>query len=177
MGIVMPTVTESVMSVVPREHGGAGSAITNTSRQVAVALGVAVLGSILAQAYRDQFAPALTALPAAARSAATQSLAATQAAASQLTHGLKALLTTADQAFVHAMRVTTVVSITITITITITTAIAVCGAALIAFWIPGRGQAARASATGQASATGPASARAAAEDAAAQQAKPVLAEE
>lgn len=35
MGVLMPTATESVMSVVPRERGGAGSAITNTSRQVA----------------------------------------------------------------------------------------------------------------------------------------------
>src|SRR6185437_7380066 len=38
MGLVMPPSTEGVMSVVPRDRGGAGSAITNTSRQVAVAL-------------------------------------------------------------------------------------------------------------------------------------------
>src|SRR5215469_2110746 len=67
MGIVMPTATESVMSVIPREHGGAGSAITNTSRQVAVALGVAVLGSVLAQAYRSRLQPYLAVLPAGAR--------------------------------------------------------------------------------------------------------------
>ncbi|MBO0786378.1 MAG: MFS transporter, partial [Actinobacteria bacterium] len=52
MGLVMPPATESVMSVVPRERAGSGSALTNTARQVAGALGVAVLGSILAQAYR-----------------------------------------------------------------------------------------------------------------------------
>ena len=51
------------MSVVPRERGGAGSAITNTSRQVAVALGVAVLGSIVAQAYRNRLTPYLAVLP------------------------------------------------------------------------------------------------------------------
>jgi EmrB/QacA subfamily drug resistance transporter len=128
MGIVMPTATESVMSVVPRERGGAGSAITNTSRQVAVALGVAVLGSILAHAYRTRLAPDLLGLPAAARHAATQSLAATQAVAGSLGQHKQALLSAADQAFVHAMRVTTVVSIVI----------AVCGAALIATWMPGR---------------------------------------
>lgn len=157
MGIVMPTATESVMSVVPRERGGAGSAITNTSRQVAVALGVAVLGSILAQAYRNQLAPALTALPAAARSAATSSLAATQAAADRLWHGRKTLLTAADQAFVHAMRVTTVVSITI----------AVCGAVLIACWMPGRRKA-----SGAADQPAPT-----ADEPAAHQHQPVLAEE
>jgi len=128
MGIVMPTATESVMSVVPRERGGAGSAITNTSRQVAFALGVAVLGSILAHAYRARLTPDLLGLPAAARHAATQSIAATQAAAGVLGHDKQALLGAADQAFVHAMQVTTVVSIVI----------AICGAALIAVWMPGR---------------------------------------
>src|SRR5271166_3161636 len=67
MGLVMPSATEGVMSVVPRERGGAGSAITNTSRQVAVALGVAVLGSVLAQAYRARLQPYLAVLPPAAR--------------------------------------------------------------------------------------------------------------
>ena len=67
MGLVMPPATEAVMSVVPRERAGAGSALTNTARQVSGALGVAVLGSILAQAYRTQLGPHLSALPAPAR--------------------------------------------------------------------------------------------------------------
>ena len=84
MGTIMPLATEAVMSVVPRERGGAGSAITNTARQVAVALGVAVLGSVLAQVYRGQLSPHLAALPAGTRNAATQSIAATQAIAQRL---------------------------------------------------------------------------------------------
>ncbi|HVB44533.1 MAG TPA: MFS transporter [Streptosporangiaceae bacterium] len=129
MGIVMPTATESVMSVVPRERGGAGSAITNTSRQVAVALGVAVLGSVLAQAYRNRLTPDLAALPPAARSTVTQSIAATQVAASQLGREAgPALLAAADQSFVHAMRVTTVIS----------ALIAAAGALIIAKWMPRR---------------------------------------
>ncbi len=135
MGIVMPTATESVMSVVPRERGGSGSAITNTSRQVAVALGVAVLGSILAQAYRTRLAPSLGALPAARRLAATQSIAATQAAAGHLGPAGAALLRLADRSFVHAMHVTTVVSAVIAAT----------GAVLIAIWMPGLRAAAQAS--------------------------------
>jgi EmrB/QacA subfamily drug resistance transporter len=127
MGIVMPTATESVMSVVPRERGGSGSAITNTSRQVAVALGVAVLGSILARAYRAGLAPGLTALPPASRVAATQSIAATQAAAMHLGEGGPALVALAGRSFVHAMHVTTVVS----------AVIAAAGAMLIAAWMPG----------------------------------------
>ena len=128
MGIVMPTATESVMSVVPRERGGAGSAITNTSRQVAVALGVAVLGSILARAYRSGVAPGLSVVPAAGRPAATQSIAATQAAAAHLGPRGVALVALAGRSFVDAMHVTTVVS----------ACIAGTGTALIAIWMPGR---------------------------------------
>jgi hypothetical protein len=68
------------MSVVSRERAGAGSALTNTARQVSGALGVAVLGSVLAQAYRSQLSPHLGNLPASARNAATGSITASQAA-------------------------------------------------------------------------------------------------
>jgi EmrB/QacA subfamily drug resistance transporter len=142
MGIVMPTATESVMSVVPRQRGGAGSAITNTSRQVAVALGVAVLGSILAQGYRARLAPDLAVLPPAARSAATQSVAATQAAADRLGPAGARLLAAADQSFVQAMHVTTIIS----------AVIAAAGALLMMFWMPGRSAGSAAEATGGATA-------------------------
>jgi EmrB/QacA subfamily drug resistance transporter len=131
MGLIMPPATESVMAVVPRDRGGAGSAITNTSRQVAVALGVAVLGSVVAQAYRARLAPHLTALPPAARIGATQSIAATQAVAQHLGHAGPALLAAASAAFVHAMHLASAASI----------AIAVAGAAATLAWMPGRGAA------------------------------------
>lgn len=128
MGSVMPPATEAVMSVVPRNRSGAGSAITNTSRQVAVALGVAVLGSVLAQAYRGQLAPQLSALSPAARTAATTSIAQTQAIAQALGPAGHGLLTAADAAFVHAMHVTALISVII----------AVLGAVAIWVWMPGR---------------------------------------
>jgi hypothetical protein len=124
----MPPATEGVMAVVPRDRGGAGSAITNTSRQVAVALGVAVLGSILGQAYRTRLTPHLTAIPAAARLTATQSIAQTQALAAQLHHGGPALLAAASSAFVHGMHLASAVSV----------GIAVLGAAATLAWMPGR---------------------------------------
>jgi EmrB/QacA subfamily drug resistance transporter len=128
MGSIMPPATESVMSVIPRDRGGAGSAITNISRQVAVALGVAVLGSVLAQAYRGQLAPYLTVLPRAARGPATASIAATQQAAQHLGAAGQRLLTAADQSFVHAMHITSVIS----------AAIAVLGALVMLAWMPGK---------------------------------------
>jgi DHA2 family integral membrane protein (MFS transporter) len=54
MGVTMAPATTAIMSAVPRERAGAGAAINNTVRQVAGALGVAVLGSILAVVYRGQ---------------------------------------------------------------------------------------------------------------------------
>ena len=132
MGSVMPPATEAVMSVVPRERAGSGSALTNTTRQVAGALGVAVLGSIIAQLYRDQLSPHLTALPAAARSAATGSITATQTAAAHLGRAGARLDGFANTAFVHSMHVTTAISAVITLA----------GALVVLAWMPGRAAAA-----------------------------------
>ncbi len=54
MGMTMGPATNAIMGAVPREKAGAGSAVNNTVRQVAGALGVAILGSILAVVYRGQ---------------------------------------------------------------------------------------------------------------------------
>ena len=128
MGLVMPSATEGVMSVVPRERGGAGSAITNTSRQVAVALGVAVLGSVLAEVYRSRLTPYLAVLPDRARAGATISIAQTQQLAEQLGPAGNRLLTAASWSFVDAMHITSLIAV----------AIAAAGAAAIAAWMPGR---------------------------------------
>jgi len=131
MGSVMPPSTEAVMSVVPRERAGSGSALTNVARQVSGALGVAVLGSILAQAYRVQLSPHLTGLPAAAKGAAAGSIAGTQAVASKLgtaSPAARDLAAFADHAFVHSMHITTLISAAITLL----------GALVIVIWMPGR---------------------------------------
>ena len=54
MGLTMTPATNSIMSAVPREKAGAGAAVNNTVRQVAGALGVAILGSLLAVIFRNQ---------------------------------------------------------------------------------------------------------------------------
>src|SRR6266581_1756145 len=128
MGLVMPPATEAVMSVVPRERAGAGSALTNTARQVSGALGVAVLGSILAQAYRGQLGPHLSALPPAARNAATSSITASHAVAAKLGPAGRDLAAFADASFVHAMHLTTLISAAITLL----------GALVVMRWMPGR---------------------------------------
>jgi hypothetical protein len=55
MANVMPPATESVMSTLPREKAGVGSAVSNTIRQVGGSLGIAVLGSVLASSYRTRW--------------------------------------------------------------------------------------------------------------------------
>jgi DHA2 family integral membrane protein (MFS transporter) len=53
MGLTMSPATNAIMSAVPRQKAGAGSAVNNTIRQVASALGVAILGSIVAVIFRS----------------------------------------------------------------------------------------------------------------------------
>jgi hypothetical protein len=121
------------MSVVPRERAGAGSALTNTARQVSGALGVAVLGSVLAQVYRSQLSPHLANLPAAARDAATGSITASHAVAAKLGPAGQELARFADSSFVHAMHITTLISAAITLL----------GALVVMRWMPGRAAATR----------------------------------
>jgi EmrB/QacA subfamily drug resistance transporter len=52
MGCVMAPATESIMGSLPREKAGVGSAMNDTTRQMGGALGVAVIGSLLAAIYR-----------------------------------------------------------------------------------------------------------------------------
>jgi EmrB/QacA subfamily drug resistance transporter len=53
MGNVMAPATDSIMGSLPREKAGVGSAMNDTTRQTGGAIGVAVLGSILASKFRS----------------------------------------------------------------------------------------------------------------------------
>jgi EmrB/QacA subfamily drug resistance transporter len=128
IGMVMPAATAAVMDVLPRERAGAGSALTNTSRQVAFALSVAVLGSILAELYRNALSPTLAGLPPAAKSAASSSITATQAVAQQLGSAGRSLLGPANDAFVHAMHITTLIA----------AVLALAGGFVVLRWMPGK---------------------------------------
>jgi EmrB/QacA subfamily drug resistance transporter len=58
-GLVLPTGTASVMGSLPREHTGIGSATNGAFLQIGGALGVAVIGSLLATRYQDHVTTAL----------------------------------------------------------------------------------------------------------------------
>ena len=59
MGLVIPSATESVMGSLPSGHTGVGSAVNGTFLQAGGALGVAVIGSLMATRYQDRMASAL----------------------------------------------------------------------------------------------------------------------
>jgi len=103
MANVMPPATESIMSTLPREKAGVGSAVANTIRQVGGALGVAILGSVLSSVYRDRIAAHVAGLPAGLRDAASSSVSGTYTVAGGLGPRGGALIDAGNAAFVHAM--------------------------------------------------------------------------
>lgn len=78
MGLVLPTAGDAVVGELPETESGSGFALFRTAQFVALALGVAILGSILNGTYRSGLSGHLAGLPAPALAAARQSIAATR---------------------------------------------------------------------------------------------------
>jgi len=51
IGLSLPPVTAAIMGSLPRQHAGVGSAVNDATRNIGGALGVAVIGSIMASTY------------------------------------------------------------------------------------------------------------------------------
>ncbi|KUJ66221.1 multidrug MFS transporter [Streptomyces albus subsp. albus] len=107
MGAAVAPTTEAIMSVLPADRTGAGSAINNSMRQIGGVLGVAVLGSVLTTVYRDQITPHLDRVPPQAASAAKESAESTRLVAEKMK--TPELAHFADSGFIHAMHVAAVV--------------------------------------------------------------------
>jgi DHA2 family multidrug resistance protein-like MFS transporter len=74
MGNVIAPASAVMQNTLPLARAGAGSAVQNTVRQVFGALGVAVLGTILATSYASNVASSLTPLPGDAQVVADDSV-------------------------------------------------------------------------------------------------------
>lgn len=99
IGMVIGPVTAALISNLPLDRAGAGSAVTNTVRQTGSVFGIAVGGSILSIVYRQAIEPSLTGVPGPLQEQARVS-------AEQARHlGQPALVQAADNAFIHAMHV------------------------------------------------------------------------
>jgi len=104
MGWVMAPATDSVMGSVPEEKAGVGSAMNDVTRQVAGALGTAVVGSLVSSLYASRVADSAAALPDAARTAAQDSIGQANAVATTLPASEAAQLThAAADAFTSAL--------------------------------------------------------------------------
>lgn len=104
MGNVMAPSTDAVMGAVPVAKAGVGSATNDVTRQVAGAIGVAVIGSVFNSAYQTNMESAVAQLPPQAAEAAGNSIGAALRIASQLPGPAgESLVLAARQGFVDAM--------------------------------------------------------------------------
>ena len=111
MGMAMTPATESLMSALPKEHAGVGSAMNDAVRQVGGALGVAVLGSLLSSGYRGDMETAVSGLPAEAGDAASEGVGGAVAVADKVGgQAGDSLAPTANEAFTSAMSTTVLVA-------------------------------------------------------------------
>ena len=105
MGLTMAPATESVMGSLPRAKAGVGSAVNDTTRQVGGAMGVAVIGSLVASVYAGQIdeVAARFGLTGQALSNARGSLGAALGQASTLGDDAPAFSRAASDAFVSGL--------------------------------------------------------------------------
>ncbi|MFB6892190.1 MFS transporter [Kitasatospora sp. NPDC056327] len=100
-GLAMPAAIGALMGEIPPEKAGVGSALNDTIQQAGTALGIAILGSLLASGYADR-------MPAGSSGQARQSIAGALAEARST--GDAGLVHTAREAFTSAMSTTFTVS-------------------------------------------------------------------
>jgi predicted MFS family arabinose efflux permease len=103
-GLGMPAMTDTVMAAVPERDAGVGSALNDVSRQLGGALGVAITGSVVNDAYRSNLADAVADLDPGVRDAASEGVGVASRIASTLPPQDSAALTrAANDAYVDAM--------------------------------------------------------------------------
>jgi predicted MFS family arabinose efflux permease len=73
LGLTIAPTTTAIMSSIPDDKQGVGSAVNDTTREVGAALGIALAGSMLATQYTRVLAPSLDGFPQPVREAATRS--------------------------------------------------------------------------------------------------------
>ena len=116
MGNVIAPASAVMQNALPLARAGAGSAVQNTVRQVFGALGVAVIGTVLATTYASSVSSSLTPLPDAARDRAEDSVVETVGVLAQAgslgapAEVLDQIRTAAFDAFLHASHVTAYIS-------------------------------------------------------------------
>jgi EmrB/QacA subfamily drug resistance transporter len=127
-GWIMAASTAAVMGAVPEEKSGVASAMNDVTRQVGGALGVAVMGSLVASLYGSRVADDTSTLPAGAAESAEESIGGAMSVAGGLDSGGAALADAAASAYTNAMGIGFVLAAALTAT----------GAVLVARFLPAR---------------------------------------
>jgi EmrB/QacA subfamily drug resistance transporter len=121
--------TEAIMGSLPAAKAGVGSAVNDTVREVGGALGVAVLGSVLASQYSGAVGATTQSLPPEAAHTANDSLGGAVLVAQEVGGSAGgAILGAAQAAYVDGFG----------LALTIAAMVAAAGAAVAAIWLPAR---------------------------------------
>jgi len=132
MGNVMAPATDSIMGSLPRAKAGVGSAMNDTTRQTGGAVGVAVMGSVLASRFHSRVSSsaALQHLPASLATSVRSDIGSALVAAHSPQAGpyAAAITSVAKHSFVSAFHVAVLIAV----------AIIACAAAGVIAWLPAR---------------------------------------
>ena len=109
VGLATAPATTAIVSALPQAKQGVASAVNDTARELGGALGIAVLGSVLADIYAGGVDDATVGLPAGARAAAADSLGFVSEASTRFGERGARLLEAAQQSFVDGVAVAFVV--------------------------------------------------------------------
>jgi EmrB/QacA subfamily drug resistance transporter len=126
MGFTMAPATATIMSSLPHEKAGVGSAMNDTNRELGGALGIAVLGTVVATVYADSVRSALGELPDDLLDRIASSLGEALRVAPQLGDRAGAVVATAQSAFVDGM----------TVALTVGGLVALTGAVIVRLVLP-----------------------------------------
>jgi len=126
MGLILAPAGESILSVLPPEQAGVGSAMNDTMQELGGSLGVAVIGSVVSASFRHGMDT--SGLPATLLQTARPSVASADAVAAHAGPAAGRLLEVAHHSFTTAM----------TGGFAVAGSVAVVGAVLAAIALPGR---------------------------------------
>ncbi|MEV0064549.1 MFS transporter [Nocardia sp. NPDC050718] len=120
--------TAAIVGAVPTHKHGVAAAVNDATREVGAAIGIAVVGSLLAAGYRERIGPVVAALPPELRAPVAASPAAALEAAGVFGPAARPLVEQIEEAFVHGSGAAATVLGT-----------GVLAAAVVTvFWAPGR---------------------------------------
>ena len=132
LGLGLPLAADAVLGTLPPHQAGTGTALSRTLQSIGVALGTAILGSVLNSAYRNALIGRLAVLPPVARNAAAASIAGAHGVAARLPAPAGRLLAqAANTAYAHGVVHATAVAACLLVT----------GAILCAIFLPGKPEA------------------------------------